>query len=162
MLRGLKHTFCAPGPGDPTRTEPELCLSVFCGSTGQQWTAVGAGALDAEDLEEVTIYPTIEPPELTQDWKQTLGGHKQKLVCTRTQEKGAETLQETDPDLPVNVQKSLGRRWPAAWLGALSVVVHAWDLWKEVAIIHITSTIVWLQVKQQGGNTTPPINRKLN
>ena len=74
---------------------------------------MGAGALDAEDLEEVTIYPTIEPPELTQDWKQTLGGHKQKLVCTRTQEKGAETLQETDPDLPVSVQESLGRRGSA-------------------------------------------------
>ena len=36
--------------------------------------------------------------------KQTLGGHKQNLVCTRTQEKGAVTLQETDPDLPVNVR----------------------------------------------------------
>ena len=32
--------------------------------------------------------------------KQTLGGQKQSLVCTRTQEKGAVTLQETDPDLP--------------------------------------------------------------
>ena len=38
--------------------------------------------------------------------KQTLGGHKQKLVCTRTQEKGAVTPQETEPDLPVSVQES--------------------------------------------------------
>ena len=38
--------------------------------------------------------------------KQTLGGHKQNLVCTRTQEKGAVTPQETDPDLPVSVQES--------------------------------------------------------
>ena len=38
--------------------------------------------------------------------KQTLGGHKQNLVHTRTQEKGAETPQETDPDLPVSVQES--------------------------------------------------------
>ena len=37
--------------------------------------------------------------------KQTLGGHKQNLVCTRGQEKGAVTPQETDPDLPVNVQE---------------------------------------------------------
>ena len=50
---------------------------------------------------------TIELPELTQDWGQTLGGHKQNLVCTRTQEKGAVTLQETDPDLPVSVQESV-------------------------------------------------------
>ena len=39
--------------------------------------------------------------------KQTLGGHKQNLVCTMTQEKGALTPQETDPDLPVSVQESL-------------------------------------------------------
>ena len=39
--------------------------------------------------------------------KQTLGGHKQKRVCTRTQKKGAVTLQETEPDLPVSVQESL-------------------------------------------------------
>ena len=36
----------------------------------------------------------------------TLGEHKQNLVCTRTQEKGAVTPQETDPDFPVNVQES--------------------------------------------------------
>ena len=27
-LRGLKQTLCAPGPRDPSETEPELCLSV--------------------------------------------------------------------------------------------------------------------------------------
>ena len=29
---------------------PELCLSVTCRGMGQQWTAAGAGALDAADL----------------------------------------------------------------------------------------------------------------
>ena len=43
--------------------------------------------------------------------KQTLGGHKQNLVCTRTQEKGAVTPQETDPDLPLSVQGSLVEVW---------------------------------------------------
>ena len=38
---------------------------------------------------------------------ETLGGHKQNLMCTRTQEKGAVTSQETEPDLPVSVQESL-------------------------------------------------------
>ena len=38
--------------------------------------------------------------------KQTLGGHKQNLVHTRSQEKGAVTPQETEPDLPVSVQES--------------------------------------------------------
>ena len=36
--------------------------------------------------------------------KQTLGGHKQNLVHARTQEKGAMTPQETDPDLPVSCE----------------------------------------------------------
>ena len=42
-LRGLKQTLYAPGPRDLTETEPELCLSVFCGGMGQQWTAAGQG-----------------------------------------------------------------------------------------------------------------------
>ena len=38
---------------------------------GQQWTTAGAGALGAADLgmEEVTINPTKELPECTQDWE---------------------------------------------------------------------------------------------
>ena len=50
MLRGLKQTLCAPGPRDPTETEPELCSSVSCGGVGQKWPATGAGALGAADL----------------------------------------------------------------------------------------------------------------
>ena len=43
--------------------------------------------------------------------KQTLGGHKQKIVCTKTKEKGAVTPQETEPDLPLSVQESLVEAW---------------------------------------------------
>ena len=47
-------------------------------------------------------------------------------------------------------------------VGALSAAVPAWDLLKEADIILITSTIVWPQVKQQGGNTALCVfNRKL-
>ena len=56
----------------------------------------------------------------------------------------------------------VGWRWPAAGSGALSVAVSAGDLLKEVVIILIISSIVWSQVKQQGGNTAPPISRKLD
>ena len=49
--------------------------------------------------------------------------------------------------------------WPAAGSGALSVAVREQDLWKEVAVIFITSTMVWPQAKQQGGNTALPIKR---
>ena len=38
--------------------------------------------------------------------KQTLEGHKQNHVHTRTQEKGAVSPQETEPDLCVRVQES--------------------------------------------------------
>ena len=40
-----------------------------------------------------------------------LEGHKQNLVHTRTQEKGAVTPQETNPDLPVSVQEFLVEVW---------------------------------------------------
>ena len=52
--------------------------------------------------------------------------------------------------------------WPAAGSGARSVAVHALDLLKEVTIIFITSTIVWSQVKKQGGITIQTINSKLD
>ena len=39
----------------------------------------------------------------------------------------------------------MGLRLSAAGSGALSEAVHAWDLLKEVAIIFITSTVVWPQ-----------------
>ena len=40
-----------------------------------------------------------------------LRGLIQNLVLTRTQEKGAVTPQETEPDLPVSVQESLAEAW---------------------------------------------------
>ena len=40
--------------------------------------------------------------------------------------------------------------------GAPSAAVLAWDLLKEVSIIFITSTILWPQVKQQGGTQPRP------
>ena len=61
-------------------------------------------------MEEVTINPITELPELTEDWEWTLGGHNRTL-CTRTQEKGAETPQETDPDLPGSVQEPPEEAW---------------------------------------------------
>ena len=43
--------------------------------------------------------------------KQTLGGHKQNFVHTRSQEKGAVSPQEIQPDLLVSVQKFLAEAW---------------------------------------------------
>ena len=48
--RAQTKLVCTPGPRDPTEIETELSLCVSCGGTGQQWTAVGAGALDAADF----------------------------------------------------------------------------------------------------------------
>ena len=73
------------------------------------------------------------------------------------------TPEETDSDVPMSFEESLVEVWVSggpAGLGALSAAVPAWDLLKEVAIIFIISTIVWSQVKQEGGNTALPINRK--
>ena len=72
---------------------------------------------------------------------------------------------ETDPDLPMSVQESLVEAWVGGGLlngGGTSAAVPAWELLKEVDLIFIISTIVCSQVKQQGGNTAPPINRKLD
>ena len=49
-LEGSNKAFYAPRPRDPTEAETELCLSISCGGTGQQWTAIGTGALGVADL----------------------------------------------------------------------------------------------------------------
>ena len=75
------------------------------------------------------------------------------------------TPQETDSDLPVSVQQSPVEVWVSSGLlglVALNEAVHAWAFLKEVTIIFVTPIIVWSQVKQQGGSTAPPINRKLD
>ena len=47
-----------------------------------------------------------------QDWEnRLLEGTKKKHVCTRTQEKGSVTPQETGPDLPVSDQESPVEAW---------------------------------------------------
>ena len=43
--------------------------------------------------------------------KQTLGGHEENLMCTGSQEKGAVSPQETEPDLPVSIQESVVEAW---------------------------------------------------
>ena len=79
--------------------------------------------------------------------------HKQHFVLTRTQEKRAMTPQETGPDLPVSVQESLAETWVGDGLqqcwGHWVQAVHARNILKEVAIIFITSTIVWPQVNNK-------------
>ena len=54
--------------------------------------------------------------ELPQGRETDSQGHEQNLVHTRTQEKGAVTAQETDPDLPVSVQASPAEVWVDAGL----------------------------------------------
>ena len=49
-LGGFKQTLRTPGPRDSTETEPELCLSVSCRGSGQQWPAGRDRALGAGDL----------------------------------------------------------------------------------------------------------------
>ena len=46
----MMFPLCTPESRDCKKTETELCLSVSCKGTGQQWPAIGAGALSAADL----------------------------------------------------------------------------------------------------------------
>ena len=83
----------------------------------------------------------------------------------RTQEKEAVIPQETDPDLPMSVQSlqwRLGSEAVCCRVRGTECSSVYMELLKEVTIIFITSTVVWPQVKQQGVNTAPPINRKMD
>ena len=96
--------------------------------------------------------------------KQTLGGHKQNLVCSRIQERGAVTLQRLTQTC-LWVSRGLWQRhgWTVACCrvrGTECSSAHV--LMKEVTITFITPTIVWPHAEQQGGNPAPSINRKLD
>ena len=69
-------------------------------------------------IEDLALIYIIEGAIITYTGlgKQTLGGHKQKLVGSRTQEKGAVTPQETDPALPMSVQESPAEAWVGSGL----------------------------------------------
>ena len=72
-----------------------------------------------------------------------------RTLCTKTQEKGAVTPQETDPELSRSLQWRRGLVVACYSLGAVSVAVHTWDLLKEVAISFISATLVWPQVNNR-------------
>ena len=92
-------------------------------------------------MEEVTINPTIELPELTQDWG-TDSWRAQTKPCAH-QDPGERISDptKTDPDLPVSVQESLAEAWVGGGLlqgqRQLSMTVHKQDLLKEVASVFI-------------------------
>ena len=101
--------------------------------------------------------------------EQTLGGHKQNLVLTKTQEKGAVTPQKTDPDLPVSVQESPAEARCESTLaclrsGALNTTVlgvlgHAGISQFEGGPHYPCHSLASGQTK--GGNTATHISRKL-
>ena len=75
------------------------------------------------------------------------------------------TPQKTDPDTPMSTQEFPVEVWVGSGLlqgRGTECSRECTNLLEEVAIISITSTIVWPQVKQQGGHTVLPINRKLD
>ena len=151
-----------------------LCWSVIWAALEQLWGGIPSPRAKEKSQRDskrgkLAFNQTPFPPETLRGLKQTLcapgprdsiepetelclsslGGHKQNLAHTRTQEKGAVTPQETDQDLPGSVQESpaggVGRWWTTAGLPTLSIAVQAWDLLKEVTIIFITCTIVSVQ-----------------
>ena len=110
---------CAQQDTETPQRPPELCLSVSCGGTRQQWTASGTGALGAIDLgmaqallEEVTINPTIELPELTQDWGNRLLEGTNRNLCApgprRKEQWPHKRWTQTCPWVTRSLQKSCG------------------------------------------------------
>ena len=107
---GSNKTLCAPG--DPTETDPNLPLRVWV-SPAEVWVSSGLPQGQGLCMQKTWLWHTpwwrrspLAPQRAARIYtglgKQTLERHKQNLVGMRTQEKGAVTLQETDPDLPVS------------------------------------------------------------
>ena len=74
---------------------------------------MGAAALSMASalLEEVAINPTVELPELTQDWGNRLLEGTNRTLCASGPRRGSVIPQETDPDLPMSVRESPAGAW---------------------------------------------------
>ena len=118
MLRELKKnqkqkqkyfvTLCAPVPRDPTRDwarPASECFSVSCRGRGQQWLAVGTGALAAADSGGASCEPHHRTTkQTTHNWRTIIP--KKFLHCCessgahisqpRNPAKGVRTLRDFD------------------------------------------------------------------
>ena len=83
--------------------------------------------------------PCVEPNRFLEGTNRTL--------CTPGSRRKEPWLHKRLTKTCLGVTRSLQQR--CGLVGALSVAVHAWDLLKELAIIFITSTIVWPQVNNR-------------
>ena len=160
-------------PRAPTETEQELCLNVSYGGKGQQWPASGHGLW----VQQTWVWhkpswrrSPLTPPYSCQNLHRTgetdsWRAQTKSCVSQDPEQRSSEPKRDWPrlaSECPSVSSRGMHQWRPAAGSGALSAGVHAWDLLKEITIIFITSTIVWSQVKQQGGNTALPINRKLD
>ena len=171
--RRLKQTLCSPGPRDPT------WLSRNCVWVSPEEVRVSGGLPQGQQI-WVWHTPSWRRSPLTHHRAaKTYTGLGNRLLegtnrtsCApeprRNEQWPHRRLTQTCP-CPGFSSGNAGQRGPAAGLGTVSVAMCAWDLFKEVTIILITSTIVWHLIKQQGEKTapTPPlpnpsINRKLD
>ena len=95
------------------------------------------------------INPTIEPPELTQDWEMN-AWRAQTEPCVPGRRRKDQWSHKRLTQTCLWVSRSLWRRRgssvPCCRAGGTECSVQAWDLLKEVTIIFIISTIVWPQV----------------
>ena len=103
--------------------------------------------------------------ELTQDdGNRPLEGTNKTLCTERAMRKEQchhKRMTRLTCEYPRVSGRGMGGQWPATVSRALNTTMPTQVLLKE-NIIFITPTRVWPQVKQQGGNTAPLINRKLN
>ena len=147
MHGGFKNkTLCASG--DPTETEPDLPLTVW---VSPEEVRVGGG-LPQGEVFWVWHKPSwrrlpLTLPQSCQNLHrigETDSWRAQTKPCAN-QDPGERSSDHTRDwprlacECPGVSSGVTGQRWPAAGLGALSVSVHAWDLFEEVAIIFIHS-----------------------
>ena len=159
--------MCTAGPNDPTETEPELCLSVSCGGTGQQWPAAGEGLWLQQTLvwhkplfEEVTLTPPHSHQNL--HWTgETNSWRAQTKPCAH-QDPGESSSDPTRDwprlscECPEVSRRGMGQQWPAAGLEALSVAVCAWDLLRELAILSLPPPQFGLRSNNREGTQLCP------
>ena len=133
----------------------------------RDWDSPGNLTLEASGIWLQNFYRT---------GKQTFRGHKRNLVPTRTQEKGAVTPLETEPDLPVSVQEApasgqaTGKEHSLAHQQRIGLKIYwAWPQPSEqdsdspsVSLSHQEASISFLFLPIRGQTERKPQSQKTN
>ena len=169
MLRGLKQTVWAPGPREPTETGIDCVYLTHLEiqvSSGLPW---GQGlwvqqtwvwhkpSRRRSPLTPLQSHQSLHRTGETDSWR----AQTEPCVHQDPVERSSDPTRDWPRlahECPGVLGGGVSQRWPAAGLGALSVAVHAWDLWRRSPLSSLPPP--WFGSREKAGRQHSPTQQQ--